>query len=169
MAVVALSPIPVQLNSPLFHALAAWPFDDEFVSRMLATDIPQRVKYGNAQVWAYLDPQRDIVGFGTLDICDDCSQYADGKLHTYVPLLAVNPALRGCGHGRSILTHLVERAACKVAEIDVLHPALFLDVYEHSTAALGLYTKSHFVTLNGPIIDPANGKPFLIMAKRVAR
>ncbi len=165
---VPLTPIPAQPNDPVFRAIAAWSFEDEFVSRMLASDIPQRAKYGNAQILAYLDPQRNIVGFGTLDVCDDCSMYTGGRLHTYIPLLAVNPDARGRGHGRSIVNHLVHEAARKVAETSALHDALFLDVYERSSAAIGLYAKCHFVTLNGPVVDPVNGEPFLVMARRVS-
>ncbi len=164
-----LSAIPILPASPVFDAIAAWPFEDDFVARLLADDIPLRVTFGSGQIWAYLDPQRTVVGFGTLDVCLDCSQYTDGKPHAYTPLLAVHPAMQGRGYGRSILNHLIGESACKVTDIGDLHPALFLDAYERSVAAIGLYRRCGFVTLNGPAVDPANGETVVVMAKRVSR
>lgn len=118
-------------------------------------------------MWAYKDPQQNIVGFGTLDFCDECSQFTEGKPHAYIPLLAVHPDMLGRGYGKSILNHLVEEAEYMVAEEKELHHAVFLDVYEFSTVAMSLYARCGFVRLNGPIVDPENGANFFVMAKRV--
>ena len=123
-----LTPIPVQPGDPVFRVVAAWSFDEEFVVRVLTRDVTLRVLFGRGQLWAYLDAERNIVGFGTLDICRDCAALADGRQHAYVPLLAVNPSMRGRGYGGAILAHLVHEAARKVAGDATLHPAVFLDV-----------------------------------------
>src|SRR5690349_850202 len=91
---IPLSPAPIGLRSPEFAAISGWPYADPFVSRLLAGDIPQRVLYGNCRVWVYRDPQSQMVGFGTLDVCDDYQEYTGGRPHTYIPLLAVNPTIR---------------------------------------------------------------------------
>jgi len=168
MDAIPLDPIAVIPHDPIFNALTTWPFKDEFVSRILINDIPIRAKFGLAQVWVYRDPQQNIVGFGTLDFCKECSQFTDGKPHGYIPLLAVHPEKLGRGHGKSILNHLVEEAACMVVRETELHHSVFLDVYESSTVAIRLYSRCGFVTLNGPILDPANGENFFVMAKRVS-
>jgi ribosomal protein S18 acetylase RimI-like enzyme len=170
MGTVSLTAIDVKLSDPVFNAMRMWPFKDEFVSRLLIDDIPQRVKYGSCKIWAYRDPQSTLVGFGTLDICTDCSEFTDSQPHTYIPLLAVHPEMQGRGHGKSIVHHLVEEAACIVASSpDRLHHAIFLDVYEESIPAIRLYAGCNFVTLNGPLVDDVNGKTFFVMAKRVTR
>jgi len=168
VAGIPLTATAIKLNDPVFLSLMTWPFKDEFVFRLLRDDVPQRIKYGYCRMWAYLDPQSTIVGFGTLDICDECSQFTDGKPHTYIPLLAVHPDMQGRGHGKSIVNHLVGEAACVVAGINIdIHHAVFLDVYEDSAQAIGLYTRCEFFKLNGPFVDSVNGKNFLVMAKRV--
>jgi ribosomal protein S18 acetylase RimI-like enzyme len=165
---IPLTTIDVKLNDPVFDAIKTWPFTDEFVFRLLVDDIPQRIKYGSCQFWAYRDPRSTIVGFGTLAISTDCSEFADSKPHAYIPLLAVHPGMQGQGHGKSIVNHLVREAARAVARAPTwLHHALFLDVYEESTPAIRLYASCQFVTLNGPIVDNINGRKFFVMAKRV--
>jgi len=101
--------------------------------------------------------------------CDEYQQFTDGKLHFYIPLLAVHPSRRGQGHGRAIVEHLVDEAANYFpAELNAFfHDAIFLDVYEESTGAVTLYRKCGFATLGpGPLVDPANGKNFYVMARR---
>jgi ribosomal protein S18 acetylase RimI-like enzyme len=164
---IPLTTIDVKLNDPVFNAITTWPFKDEFVLRLLLNDIPQRIKYGSCKFWAYRDPQSTIVGFGTLDICNDCSAFADSKRHTYIPLLAVHPDTQGRGHGKSIVNHLIQEAACQVARSPELHHAVFLDVYQESAPAIGLYTACKFEPLDGPLVDDVNGKRFFVMAKRV--
>ncbi len=167
MDAIPLTPIVVNLNDSIFNEIVTWKFEDEFVSRILLNDIPQRLKYASCQMWAYADPERNLVGFGTLDVCKDCSEFSDDQLHTYIPLLAVDSSQQGRGHGKLIVNHLVKQAACVVAGNKTLHHAVFLDVYENSTAAIGLYTKCGFTKLDGPFVDSDNDKTFLIMAQRV--
>lgn len=170
MAKIPLTPSLVDIASPLFAAIAQWGFEDEFVGRILTDDIPQRAKYQNCAIWVYLDSDKTIVAFGTLSVCDDYATLTDGKLHTYIPLLAVHPDQRGRGHGRSVVDHLVGEAACIVKAMpEILHPAAFLDVYEESVAAFNLYQKCGFQALgNSPFVDPLNGKKYRVMAKRVS-
>jgi ribosomal protein S18 acetylase RimI-like enzyme len=171
MAKVQLVPIPVDLNGPVFNAIVSWPFEEEFVVRILTDDIPQRVKFESARIWAYRDPDANLVGFGTLSICGDWREFTDGKSHTYIPLLAVHPERRGLGYGKAIVDHLVDEAAGVVNAPSYrgrLHSAVFLDVYESSTGAIKLYQGQGFRALgNGPFVDEVNHEEYFVMAKRV--
>jgi ribosomal protein S18 acetylase RimI-like enzyme len=169
MATIRLTPLLVEITSPVFAAINQWKFEEEFVARILADDIPQRVKYQNGTVWAYLNPEKTIVAFGTLSVCSDYAMWTDGRPHAYIPLLAVHPEQRGLGYGREVVDHLVSEAACIVeANSGVVHDAVFLDVYEKSLAAIGLYEKCGFQALrSSQFIDPLNNEPYKIMARRV--
>lgn len=164
-----LTPTPVEIPSPIFTAIKQWGFEDEFVARILADDIPQRARYQWGRVWVYQDSAGSMVAFGTLDMCNDYPQLTEGKHHTYIPLLAVHPDHRGRGYGRVVVDHLVSEAACEVRDnADALDHAVFLDVYEESVAAYKLYLKCGFVALGSDwSVDPINGKRYRIMAKRV--
>lgn len=169
MAKTTLTPLSIEIDSPTFDALLQWPFEDKFVARILADDIPQRTKYEKGGIWVYLDPDKNIVGLGTLSICDDYAALTDGRSHLYIPLLAVHPEQRGRGYGRMILDHLVGEAVCIVqVHAPQIYPAVFLDVYEESVVAFKLYQKSGFAALGNVIVDPINGKAYRIMAKRVS-
>lgn len=170
-AKIQLVPDPVGLNEPVFNAITQWPFKEEFVFRILTRDIPQRVKYEGGKIWAYRDPDANLVGFGTLSVCTDCGEFTDGKSHLYIPLLAVHPDKRGLGHGKTILDHLVDEAACFVGATPAkdIHGAVFLDVYEDSVGAIRLYGDRGFQRLGGAIVDPLNNKNYYVMAKRVSR
>jgi ribosomal protein S18 acetylase RimI-like enzyme len=122
------------------------------------------------RIWVYRDPDRQLVGFGTFDICKDCLQYARTPLHSYIPLLAVNPATERRGHGTSIVRHLISEAAIVALQYDRLFDVLFLDVYTANEGAIKLYEKCGFATLTDePIPDPKeDGKPYIIMARRVS-
>lgn len=41
MAKIPLVPVPIDVGHPIFAAIIQWHFEDEFVSRILADDIPQ--------------------------------------------------------------------------------------------------------------------------------
>ena len=126
MAGTSLTPVPVEVASPIFAAIKGWAFEDEFVARILAHDIPQRAAFGLGRIWAYEDPQKNLVAFGTLDICEDYADLTEGKPHTYIPLLAVHPDHRGRGHGKAVVEHLVSEAACAASTLGGgLHPAVF--------------------------------------------
>jgi ribosomal protein S18 acetylase RimI-like enzyme len=171
MAKIPLVPISIELNGPIFNAIASWSFEDEFVCRILTEDIPQRMKYQDGRIWAYRDPENTVVGFGTLSVCNDYREFTGGKYHMYIPLLAVHPDKRGLGHGKTIVDHLVGEAACLVASVraGIMHSAVFLDVYEDSAAAIGLYKSRGFQQLGGTaFVDPLNDKGFYVMAKRVS-
>jgi ribosomal protein S18 acetylase RimI-like enzyme len=174
MSQIPLEPIAIDLDGPIFAAIASWPFEEEFVLRILMEDIPQRVKFESAQIWAYRDPQNTVVGFGSLSLCSDYSDLSDKKRHAYVPLLGVHPDKRGHGHGKTILNHLVEQATSLAVSSsdranDVISEFLFLDVYEDSVNAINLYKKSGFSTLGALAFpDSRNGKNFYVMAKRIS-
>jgi ribosomal protein S18 acetylase RimI-like enzyme len=164
-----LTSAAIALDNPLFEAICGWPFADPFVSRILNEDIPQRVQFGNARIWVYRDSPGNLVGFGTLDICTDYSEYTNGQPHPYIPLLATNPTAQGKGYGTAIVNHLVAEAAF-LAIRGRCHDELYLDVYTASEGAIHVYRKCGFqeVTLE-PKLDPReNDRPYIIMAKKVS-
>jgi GNAT superfamily N-acetyltransferase len=166
---IPLKAVSIEVGSAEFAAISGWPFADPFVGRLLRGDIPQRVQYGNGTVWAYRDPDGRLVGFGTLDVCDECSEYTNGKAHPYVPLLAVNPTIKSLGYGTSIVKHLIDEAAL-LAMRGLCHDVLFLDTYTANQMAISVYAACGFVTVNPqPIPDPEEGgQPYLVMARRIS-
>ncbi len=165
---ILLVPELIGLNSPEFTDLTAWPFEDAFVGRLLAEDIPQRVRRSNCQVWLYRDPDGQAVGFGTLDLSREYEKYASGSTHPYIPLLAANPTIKSRGYGTSIAQHLIAEATV-LAAAGQCGDILFLDVYTSSEKAIALYTKSGFVQATPePIPDEAEGgKLYIVMTKNV--
>jgi hypothetical protein len=91
---IPLTAVLVGLDSNEFQAISGWPFGDPFVKRLVQEDLPQRVQFGNCSIWTYRDPNGSLVGFGTLDVCGECGEYTGGKLHAYIPLLAINPTIK---------------------------------------------------------------------------
>ncbi len=166
---IPLTPILIDLASREFEAISGWPFADPFVARLLREDIPQRVQFGYCRIWLYRDPDGRLVGFGTLDMCDDCREFTGGKFHPYIPLLAVNPTIKSLGYGTSIVRHLIDEAAVLACQ-SLCHEVLFLDVYTSSVKAIKVYADCGFAEVNPePIPDPQEGgKTYLVMAKRVA-
>lgn len=166
---VPLTPTLIDLDSPEFYAILGWPFADPFVARLLQSDIPQRVQFGDCRIWAYRDPDGRFVGFGTLDVCDECREFTRGQSHPYIPLLARNPTIAGRGYGTGIVRHLIDEAALLVLQRQC-HNVLFLDVYTTSETAIRVYTACGFATISSePILDPQeDGKSYIIMAKRVS-
>lgn len=167
---IPLTPIPIQLNHPIFHEICRWPFADSFVSRLLLDDIPQRVKFGKGRIWAYLDPSRSVVGFGTIDVCSDYGDLTNNKPHPHIPLLAVNPSHQGHGYGKSIVWHLIGEAALLASQPgSACHDVLFLEAYTSSERAISLYEKCGFVKLRDePYFDQVEQKSYFVMMKRVA-
>ena len=165
----SLTPVLVDPAGDEFRAVAGWPFEDVFVSRMLADDIPVRAKLGNFLAWLYRDADGQTVGFGTLQVCDIYSQFTGGASHTYIPLLAKNPAVRRGGVGTFIVGHLVAEAQRVARDVPGCHWSLFLDVYTASAAAIHVYSKSGFVQISpGAYSDELEGgKEYLVMARRV--
>jgi GNAT superfamily N-acetyltransferase len=167
---IPLTPQLVAPGDDLFKAIAGWPFTDPFVSRLLRSDVPQRAVFGNCRVWAYREPGGTLVGFGTLDVCDDYGSFTSGRAHPYIPLLAVNPTIKSRGYGTGILWHLIDEAALLACRPSACCDLLFLDVYTTSEKAIQLYTDAGFGNLTPePVADPLeSGKTYLVMAKRVS-
>ncbi len=167
---VPLTPVAIDLDSPEFEVISAWPFVDSFVGRLLREDVPQRVQFNSGRVWIYRDPDSRIVGFGTMDVCEDYREYTAGRPHPYIPLLAVNPGIKSLGYGTTIVRHLIGEAALLACGPGKLHNVVFLDVYTTSVNAIKLYDKCGFSNLaEEPISDPLEGgKSYIIMAKRVS-
>ena len=166
---ITLTPTQIQLNSPEFQAISRWPYADSFVARLLQSDIPQRVRFGNCRVWIYRDPEGSLVGFGTLDVCHDYKSFTNNQAHPYIPLLAINPTIKSKGYGTSIVQHLIDEAALLACTPETCHDVLFLDVYTSSEKAINVYSKCGFVSLNDDPIpdDHADDKLYIVMAKRV--
>ena len=165
-----VTPSLIELDAPEFKEISSWRFADDYVGRLLSSDIPQRAVYGNGLIFGYRDPGGLLVGFGTIDVCDDYRSYADGQMHTYIPLLAVNETMQGKGFGRSILHHLIAEAALARQRAGNCHEVLFLDVYVDNGKAISLYEKCGFRRITTePIQDPdENGRFYVVMAKRIA-
>ncbi len=163
---IPLTPSQIELDSPEFQAISAWPFADPFVSRLLQSDIPQRIQFNHGRIWIYRDPDQRIVGFGTLDVCGDYVAFTDGKAHPYIPLLAVNPTIKSLGYGTTILRHLVGEAVLAACRPGGCHDVLFLDVYTTSTKAIDLYQRCGFTNVSTtPIDDPQEQKAYWVMAR----
>ena len=167
---IPLTPALIELDAPEFKEIASWRFSDTFVSRLLTHDIPQRAVFGNGLIWGYRDPGGLLVGFGTIDVCDDYKSYTNGQMHTYIPLLGVNETMQGKGFGHSIVKHLIAEAAFARQRAAGCHEVLFLDVYTENGRAISLYEKCGFRSITTePIPDPdESGRPYIVMAKRVA-
>jgi ribosomal protein S18 acetylase RimI-like enzyme len=167
---ILLTPVPIGLESDEFRTIRGWPFADSYVSRLLQKDIPQRVQRGTCRIWGYLGPDDGLVGFGTIDVRDHYSAYSEGRIHPYIPLLAVNPAMQGHGYGKWIVRHLIDQAAILASGPGGYHDVLFLDVYADNEKAIRLYSKCGFVIVEDkPIPDPEeSGRPYIIMAMRVS-
>jgi GNAT superfamily N-acetyltransferase len=166
---VPLTPALIGLGSPEFRAISGWPFADPFVARLLKDDIPQRVRFGECRVWVYRDPDGRLVGFGTLDVSDDCRDFTAGRPHPYIPLLAVNPTIKSLGYGANVLRHLTDEAALLATDPDRAFDFLFLDVYTTSDRAIKLYAANGFVPASDePFLDTQDeDKPYVVMMKRV--
>lgn len=166
---ISLTPVLISLESDEFEAISGWPYADPFVGRLLRDDIPQRVQFDNCRIWTYRDPAGSFVGFGTLDVCYDCREYTDDKLHAYIPLLAVNPTIKSMGYGTSIVRHLIDEAALLALQ-GLCHPVLFLDVYTSSDKAIRVYEQCGFTSVTPePIADEKEGgKTYIVMAKRIS-
>ncbi len=166
---IPLSPQLIELGSRDFAAISNWPYADTFVARLLRDDIPQRVQFSNCRIWVYRDPEGRLVGFGTLDMCDECREFTRDQNHPYIPLLAVNPTIKSQGYGTSIVRHLLDEAALVVQQ-SRCHDVLFLDVYSSNSRAISLYSRSGFSMITPqPIADrQEGGQTYVVMAKRVS-
>jgi hypothetical protein len=74
---IALDAVLVEHGTPEFDEVCEWPFEQNFVARLLRDDIPQRLAFRRDRMWVYRDPSKQTVGFGTIDVCDECG----GKLY----------------------------------------------------------------------------------------
>jgi len=166
---IPLTPIPIAIKSSEFQAISGWPFEDPYVARLLQNDIPRRAHFGNCRIWIYRDPQGRLVGFRTLDVCDDYKEYTAGQPHPYIPLLGVNPTIKSLGYGTTIVRHLVDEAALLACRPGGCHDVLYLDVYTSNKKAIAVYTNCGFTPItDNPIPDPQEaGNTYIVMAKRV--
>lgn len=127
------------------------------------------MQFGKGRIWVYRDPDGRIVGFGTIDVCEEYSEYTSRKPHPYIPLLAVNQEMGGRGHGKSIILHLIDEAARLASTPNTCCDTLFLDVYADNLKAINPYMIFGFVNIKDKAIpDPQEGnKPFFVMARRL--
>jgi ribosomal protein S18 acetylase RimI-like enzyme len=166
---VPLSASPVEIGSDDFRLIANWPFADEYVSRILKSDIQRRLKYSNGRMWIFRDPLGQPVGVGTFDICYEYGQFTNGRMHPYIPLLAVNPTIQSLGYGTSILRYLIAEAAISARYLPMFSDVLFLDVYTSNHRAISLYERMGFQQLsNHAFHDPLENSQYLVMGLRVS-
>lgn len=159
--------LPINPGSVRF--ISSWGFADEYVKRLLLTDILDRQRGNQIRMWVFQNERGQTVGFGTLDLCADWSYLCDGKRHPYVPLLAVHPGFQRRGIGSKIVNHLINEATLALVDQPSLHRSLLLDVYSDNVGGIGLYQKSGFQFIGNPHIDPQeNNKEFRIMATQLA-
>jgi ribosomal protein S18 acetylase RimI-like enzyme len=165
---IPLTPIPVGLDSPEFAEIRGWFDDDNYIGRLLRDDIPQRVRFSTGRIWIYRDPDDQIAGFGTLEVCALYSDFTKGQHHVYIPLLAVNPTREGRGYGTSIVNHLISESVPLARAFAGCQEALLLDVYESNKKAIKLYEKCGFIEVSDkPRPDPdENDWPYIIMMFR---
>ena len=167
--IIPLAPVLIELADPKFAAICLWSFADPFVARLLREDVPQRVKFNHCRIWIYLDPQNEIVGFGTLDFCDDYRQLTNNLIHPYIPILAVHPDKQNLGHGKTIVGHLIMEAALVACFTKDCHDALFLEAYTSSVNAIKLYRRCGFECISDtPYFDSKEEKEYLVMVRRVS-
>ena len=130
-----------------YAATLAWPFPTEpfYVAQvldLLRGDLPERVLFNSyCFVWLYRDSAGTPVGFGSLDVCDEYMEFADGRSHCYLPVLAVHPEHKGKGYGKQIIEHLVSESVLFHESPHDLSDLLLLDVYRANTPAIGLYAR----------------------------
>lgn len=139
------------------------------MGRLLRDDIPQRVNFGNATIWAYRDARAELVGFGTIDVCDDYAYLIDKPLHVHIPLLAVKPGQQGKGYGKYIIDHLIGEAYLLHRHSEgSCHNSVFLEVYVSSTAAIALYKGRGFVQVGSQAFnDPVESQNYYVMVRRL--
>jgi GNAT superfamily N-acetyltransferase len=166
---IPLTPHLIELHDEEFGAISSWPFVDDYIGRLLREDIPQRVQFGHCRIWVFRDPEERLVGFGTIDHCDDYAALTGGLWHPYIPLLAINPTIQSRGYGTSIVRFLIDEAALMAFSPRARDEALFLDVYCTNHKAIDVYKSCGFVQIGDPISDPLNkNTPYIVMAQRVS-
>jgi ribosomal protein S18 acetylase RimI-like enzyme len=166
-APIPLTAATVRPDSAEFDMICKWPYADAFVRRILKSDIPQRHAFGNCRIFLYHDPNKQPVGFGTIDVCRDHSALVAGNQHPHIPLLAVNPTIKSLGYGSSILQHLISEAAI-LARFKICSDILFLEVYSDAIKPRKLYDAAGFLPVTDDIFDVDEDKTFIVMAKRVS-
>ncbi len=165
-----LRAVAIQLGGTEYDTILSWPYADQYVAKLLHVDIPRRIKFGDCQVWVYYNPDKQMVGFGVLDINDCYSDYTLSKPHPYIVLLAINPTIKSFGYGTSIVDHLIGAATVLAANPLRCCDRLFLDVYVDNDRGIDLYMRCGFVPVEcEPIPDPLEaGKQYLVMSRSVA-
>lgn len=168
---IPLVPILIGLNAREFEEIRDWSFADAYVGRMLRGDIPRRMTFSERfRIWVYLDPDGQIVGFGTLDVGYEYGDFTGERPHAYTPLLAVNPTTEGRGHGKWIVRHLISEAAHLAGRPGGYHDYLFRDVYANNERAIGLYKRCGFTEVSDEPRPDADedDRPYIVMALRVS-
>ncbi len=168
---VPLRPVLTEVESPEYKAISGWRFDgaNAYVSRLLRDDVPRSVQFQQGQVWIYLDPGGQLVGFGVIDVCDEYDGHTAGLPHPYLRLLAVNPSIQSRGYGTSIVQHLIGQAVVFVRRGGCAQD-VYLAVYKNNERGIGLYKKLGFVTVGDESsLDPLEGdRPYIVIARRAA-
>ena len=166
--IIPLKPTLITPESPEYAQILLWSFAENFVGRLLRSDIPQRYQRNQCRIWAYFDPYGPLVGFGSLDLCREYAAVTNQEPHSYIPLLGVNPGFEGRGHGKFIVRHLTAEALFAAAD-GLCSNELFLDVYVSASRTIKLYENCGFrVVSPEPIHDPQeDDREYVIMYQSV--
>ena len=115
----------------------------------------------------YATANREIIGFGTIDVCWDYHYVTGGRPHPHIPLLAVRPDLRGKGIGTSIVKHLIGEALLRTYWPGLnCYPAVFLEVYVDNIAGIKTYRNQGFENLGEePTYDCEEKKNYFVMVR----
>ena len=120
---------PSDSNSPSSRRSVAGRLRIRTSAGSFATTFPSGCSAAPAGSGAIWLPDGQLVGVGTIDARDHYIAYTHGRIHPYIPLLAVNPVMEGRGYGKLIVRHLIDQAAILACGPGGYHDVLFLDVY----------------------------------------
>jgi ribosomal protein S18 acetylase RimI-like enzyme len=169
---VPIFPVPAVVQG-IIQQICSWPFEDSYIPRLLKTDIPQRMQRGKAGFWLYTDgsdPKKEVIGFGTIDVCLDYKYVTGNRYHPHIPLLACRPDMRGKGVGTSIVKHLIGEAVLRSAWPGLnCYPVVFLEVYTDNVGGIRTYQKTGFKNLSDdPTYDAEEKKSYFVMARSLS-
>jgi ribosomal protein S18 acetylase RimI-like enzyme len=125
---------------------------------------------GRAGIFLYTDVNREVIGFGTIDVCLDYKYLTGNRPHPHIPLIAVRPDLRGKGIGTLIVKHLIGEALLRASWPGLnCYQAVFLEVYTDNSAGIRTYQKNGFENLSDePSYDTEEKKNYFIMVRSLS-
>lgn len=128
------------------------------------------MRRGRAGIWLYAGTNKEIIGFGTIDVCWDYKYVTGDRPHPHIPLLAVRPDLKAKGIGTLIVNHLIGEAVLRTHWPNInCYPAVFLEVYIDNLPAIKTYQKTGFQKLDDtPTHDREEKRDYFVMVKSLS-